>query len=73
MHVPHNQFRIQVAEIEEICQKYKDLFGMKPSFHIIDFGNQIIVNFRILTLSESSLLLYQSKMLEELYKIILKH
>ena len=73
MHVPHNQFRIQVAEIEEICQKYKDLFGMKPSFHIIDFGNQIIVKFRILTLSENSLLMYQSKIVEELYKIILKH
>jgi len=73
MHVPYHQFRIKVAEIEEICRKYKDVFGIKPKFHIIDFGNQIILKFRILTLSESSLLVYQSKMVEDLYKIILKH
>ncbi|MHA1671294.1 MAG: mechanosensitive ion channel domain-containing protein [Promethearchaeota archaeon] len=73
MHVPYHQFRIKVAEIEKICRKYKDVFGMKPSFHIIDFGNQIVLKFRILTLSETSLLMYQSKMVEELYKIILKH
>ena len=73
MQVPYYQFRIKVAEIEEICQKYKDVFGIKPSFHIIDFGFEIELKFRILTLSESSLLLYQPKMVEELYKIILKH
>ena len=73
MDVPYYQFRIKVAEIEEICRKYKDVFGIKPSFHIIDFGYEIILKFRILTLSENSLLMYQSKMVEELYKIILKH
>lgn len=73
MQVAYHQFRIKVAEIEEICQKYKDVFGIKPSFHVIDFGNKIILKFRILTLSESSLLVYQSKMVEDLYKIILKH
>ncbi len=73
MDVPYHQFRIKVAEIEEICQKYKGVFGIKPKFHVIDFGNKIILKFRILTLSESSLLVYQSKMVEDLYKIILKH
>ena len=73
MQVPHYQFRIKVAEIEGVCRKYKDLFGIKPSFHIIDFfGAQIELKFRILTLSENSLLMYQSKMIEDLYKTILK-
>jgi len=73
MQVPHYQFRIKVAEIEEVCQKYKDVFGIKPSFHVIDFfGAQIELKFRILTLSENSLFVYQSKMVEDLYKIILK-
>ena len=73
MQVPYYQFRIKVAEIEEICRKYKDIFGIKPSFHIIDFGFQIELKFRIVSLSENSILIYQSKMVEELYKIILKH
>ena len=73
MQVPHYQFRIKVAQIEEVCRKYKDVFGIKPSFHVIDFfGAQIELKFRILTLSENSLLMYQSKMIEDLYKIILK-
>jgi len=73
MQVPHYQFRIKVAEIEEVCRKYKDVFGITPSFHIIDFfGGQIQLKFRILTLSENSILLFHSKMREELSKIILK-
>ncbi len=73
MQVPQYQFRIKVAEIEEVCQKYKEIFGKKPSFHVVDFfGAQIELKFRILTLSENSLLLYQSKLVEDLYKVILK-
>lgn len=71
MEVPYDKFRIIVAKMEDICQKYKNIFGFKPRFHIIDFGSQIIVKFRILTLSENLILMHQSNMAEDLYKVIL--
>jgi small-conductance mechanosensitive channel len=72
MQVPYEHFRITVAEFKKICLKYKEIFGIRPRFHVMDYSNEISVKFRILTDNSDNILNYQAQMAEELYQIILK-
>ncbi len=67
---PYKRFRIIVEEVNQLCEKYKEVFGFKPRFHIMGFGYEIIVKFHLITLDWMSLLNHQADFAEEIYKII---
>lgn len=71
MHADYDGFRIKVDKIDKICVKYKETFGYKPRFHIVDFRNDITMKFRIITLDSDYLLDYQPSFAKEIYKVIL--
>ena len=70
MQVPYRGFRIKVDKIDRLCEKYRETFGLKPQFHIIDFASDISLKFRILTLESQKLLDFQPDFAKDLYKII---
>ncbi len=67
---PYMHFRIIVDKVEILCEKYKEIFGFKPRFHIMGSGYEIIVKFHLITLEWSSLLNHQADFAEEIYLII---
>jgi small-conductance mechanosensitive channel len=71
MQVPYAHFRIVVDKFNDICEKYGEIFGIRPRFHIIEYSNEITVKFRILTLDSNKILRYQPEFAKELYKAIL--
>lgn len=71
MRVPYGEFRIKIDKFNRLCGKYGEIFGFRPHFHVLDFSNEIIVKFRILTLDSDKLLKFQPQFAKELYKIIL--
>ena len=71
MRVPYGQFRIIVDKFNEICAKYAGIFGIRPRFHVLEYSNEIIVKFRILTLDSNKILKYQPEFANDLYKAIL--
>ena len=71
MRFPYERFRIKIDKVTKLCSEYKEIFGYTPSFHVIDFHNEIVVKCRILTLNENKLLNYQAQFAEDIYKIIL--
>jgi hypothetical protein len=73
MQFPYERFRIKVDKIDNLCNKYKEIFGFKPQFHIFDFSNEISVKFRLLALYSYNILNHQSDFANELYKVILEN
>lgn len=71
MRVPYGQFRIIIDKFNELCAKYADIFGIRPRYHILEYSNEIIVKFRILTLDSNKILNYQPEFAKDLYKVIL--
>jgi small-conductance mechanosensitive channel len=71
MRVPYGEFRIKIDQFNRLCDKYGDIFGFRPHFHVLDFSNEIFVKFRILTLDSDKLLKFQPQFAKDLYKIIL--
>ena len=71
MRVPYGEFRIKIDQFNRLCGKYGEIFGFRPHFHVLDFSNEIIVKFRILTLDSIKLLKFQPQFAKELYNIIL--
>ena len=71
MRVPYGQFRIMIDKFNDICAKYADYFGIRPRFHVLEYSNEIIVKFRILTLDSDKILKYQPEFANDLYKVIL--
>ncbi|MFW9872743.1 MAG: mechanosensitive ion channel domain-containing protein [Candidatus Thorarchaeota archaeon] len=71
MRFPYERFRIKVNQTDKLCDRYKDIFGIKPKFHIFNYDFEIHVKFRILTLDSDKLLNYQADFANDIYKIIL--
>ena len=71
MRVPYTQFRIIIDKFNDLCAKYAEIFGIRPRFHVLEYSNEIIVKFRILTLDSNKLLKYQPEFAKDLYKVIL--
>jgi len=71
MRVPYTHFRIIIDKFNDLCAKYADIFGTRPRFHVLEYSNEIIVKFRILTLDSNKILKYQPEFANDLYKVIL--
>ena len=70
MRIPFEKFRIKVDMMENVCKRFKDIFGFKPRFHIMDFSNEIVVKFRVLTLDAENLSNQIYKFIEKVYQVI---
>ncbi|MHA1486671.1 MAG: mechanosensitive ion channel family protein [Promethearchaeota archaeon] len=71
MRVPYTHLRIKIDKFNDLCTKYADVFGIRPRFHVLEYSNEIIVKFRILTLDSNKILKYQPEFANDLYKVIL--
>lgn len=71
MQVPYTRFRIMIDKFNEVCAEYADIFGIRPRFHVLEYSNEIVVKFRILTLDSNKILKYQPDFAEALYRTIL--
>ena len=69
---PYEGFRKKLEQVEELCFKYKSVFGARPWFDIINFEHKIIVKFSIVTLDSMTILKDQPKFAHDLYRIILQ-
>jgi hypothetical protein len=72
MEFPYREFRSKLAEVEKVCIKYREVFGARPWFDIVDYGARIKVKFSILTLDSTTIMDDQPKFANDLYKIILR-
>lgn len=70
MQFPYQGFESILKRIGEIADKYKDIFGMKPMYHIFSFEMKIHVRFRILTDDPETIFNYQPKFVEEISSYI---
>lgn len=70
MQYPYKKFHKKLEETNKIINKYEKIFGIKPVYHIFNFGLGIIVRFRILTEKAENLFLYQPEFANELYNVI---
>ena len=73
MEYPIERFRKKIDETHKICLKYREIFGARPWYDIVNFGAKIHVKFSILTLDSNTVLEDQPKFAHELYEIILQH
>ncbi|MFX0186204.1 MAG: mechanosensitive ion channel domain-containing protein [Candidatus Hodarchaeota archaeon] len=73
MEYPIERFRKKMEETHELCLKYRENFGARPWYDIVNFGAEIHVKFTILTLDSNTILEDQPKFAHDLYKIILQH
>ena len=73
MDFPYKAFRSKLAEVEKLCIKYRDTFGAKPWYDIVDYAFKIKVKFSILTLDSTTIMDDQPKFAKDLYKIIFRH
>jgi hypothetical protein len=71
MHIPYERFRIKIHQCYQLCDKYKEKFGFRPRFHIVGFGYDIDVKFRIISLESKKIMSFQPPFAQELYEIIL--
>ncbi|MFX1236870.1 MAG: mechanosensitive ion channel family protein [Promethearchaeota archaeon] len=67
---PFKRFRILIDKTDKLCVQFKQKFGFKPRFHIIDIGFEITVKFRIVTLKAKALMEYQPEFAKNIFKII---
>lgn len=72
MQYPYQQFRIKVDKTDKLCARYKDIFGFKPRFHIMDLAYEIGVKFRIITMNAMTLLKNQLLFAKDIYEIIME-
>jgi len=72
MEYPIERFRKKIEETHKICLKYREIFGARPWYDIVNFGTKIHVKFTILTLDSNTILEDQPKFAHELYQIILQ-
>ncbi len=72
MQYPYKQFRIKVDKTDKLCAQYKEIFGFKPCFHIMNLGFEIGVKFRIITMKATTLLNYQRQLAKDIYEIIME-
>jgi len=70
MRYPYNKLRIKIHQTDNLCVKYKEIFGFKPRFHVINFGFEVDVKFRVITLNAKSIMDYQPELAKDLSKII---
>ncbi len=70
MRYPYNRLRIKIHQTDNLCVKYKEKFGFKPRFHIINFGNEIHIKFRLIALNTKSIMEYLPEFAKEIFKII---
>lgn len=70
MHIPYSKFRIRINEIEKICIQYKEVFGFKPRYYIVDLSYGVVVQFRIITTDVNTIFDRQPDFAEEIYKIV---
>lgn len=73
MEFPYKGFHKLINQVEKICQNYQDKFGLKPTYHIAGFRNNINVFFRILTFRSANIFEYQPNFAKEIYSIIFDH
>jgi hypothetical protein len=69
MRIPYKGFRIKVAMFENACQEYRNKFGFKPRFHIMDYNADIFVKFRIITFDDVKLFRHQPEFAKRIYEI----
>ncbi len=67
--LPYKGFRSKLAEVEKLCVKYREIFGPKPWYGVVNYGIRIIVKFSILTLDSTTIMNDQPKFAKDLYKI----
>ena len=72
MQYPYKQFRIKVDKTDKLCARYKEIFGFKPRFHIMNLAYEIGVKFRIITMNATTLLKNQPLFAKDIYKIIVE-
>jgi len=72
MQYPYKQFRIKVDKTDKLCARYKEIFGFKPRFHIMDLAYEIRVKFRIITINSMTLLFKQPLFAKDIYEIIVE-
>ncbi len=71
MQLDYRRFRIIIDKLDKLCAEYKNKFGYKPRFHIVDIRNDITIKFRIITLDADDLIEYQPEFAKDIYKVIL--
>ncbi len=67
---PIKRFRILVDKTDKLCFEYKDKFGFKPRFHIMDLGAEITVKFRIVTTKAKAIMDYQPEFAKKIFEIV---
>ncbi|MBN1802577.1 MAG: mechanosensitive ion channel [Candidatus Lokiarchaeota archaeon] len=67
---PIKRFRILVDKTDKVCVEYKNKFGFKPRFHIMDLGFEITVKFRIMTTKAKALMDYQPEFAKKIFEIV---
>lgn len=72
MAFPYEYFRVKIDRTAKICVKYEEKFGLRPRFHMLNFGYDIEIKFSILTFHSVTLMDYQPEFAQELYQIILQ-
>ena len=72
MEFPYKAFRSKLNEVENICVKYREIFGAKPWYDIVGYASKIKVKFSILTLDSTTIMNDQPKFAKDMYKIILR-
>lgn len=72
MFFPYEGIRKKLEQVQEVCFKYKSVFGARPWFDIINFGTKINVKFNIITLDSMTILNDQPLFAHDLYRIILQ-
>lgn len=72
MQYPYKKFRIKVDKTDKLCARYKEIFGFKPRFHIMNLAFEIGVKFRIITMKAMTLLNYQPLFAKDIYKLIME-
>ncbi len=68
---PYEQFRIKIDKANEVCMKFKDVFGVSPRFHIEQLIYEIIIKFRITTSNVQLLIAHQPAFAKEIYRIVM--
>lgn len=65
----YDQFRIRLHKSTLLCDEYKEIFGFRPRFHVMGYGNRIVLKFQIFTFSLEKIRKYQPQFAYDLYKI----
>ena len=74
MSFPYKGFQVIINTVDELCKSYqeKNIFRIRPRYDIVNFGQNIIVKFRILTFNSNKIFDYQPQFAQEIFQIISK-